>query len=258
MGVRKCPKCGSVWYTALVNCAFCGVEGEEVKGPISPAKLNLAHGGVATAPAKAPEPPPAAELPPPAEVKEAAPVVPDPVPEVKLPTPVEAPPTPAAVPPAEEPKELPRPIDLKPPPPPPPPERKPERKPPPRLVPEVEPTTPPPMIPSATVPLVFGLLGIVSGLLLPALGLVQKDRVVVILALLGWAILVPFAPFAWFAGQRYLDRCRALGFAPDAAARTGKALGRLATFLLIFEFSALAVFVAIQALSGKIVCPLWK
>ncbi|MBI3856441.1 MAG: hypothetical protein HY293_12210, partial [Planctomycetes bacterium] len=68
MGVRKCPKCGSVWYTALVNCAFCGVEGEEVKGPISPAKLNLSHGGVSTAPPPAtpaaeaappPEPPPA-------------------------------------------------------------------------------------------------------------------------------------------------------------------------------------------------------
>lgn len=258
MGVRKCPKCGSVWYTALVNCAFCGVEGEEVKGPISPAKLNLVHGGVSTAPPKAPEPPPPVEVPPPAEVKEAAPVVPDPVPEVKLPTPVEAPPPPSPEPPVEEPKAFPPPIETKPPPPPPLPERKPERKPLPRLVPEVEPTTPPPMVPSATVPLVFGLLGLVSSLLLPTLGMVQKDRVVVILALLGWAILAPFAPFAWFSGQRYLDQCRALGFAPDAAARTGKALGRLATFLLIFEFSALAVFVAIQALSGKIVCPLWK
>src|SRR5688572_3237931 len=50
MGVRKCPKCGSVWYTALPKCAFCGVEGEEVKGPISPAKLNLGKRGVESGP----------------------------------------------------------------------------------------------------------------------------------------------------------------------------------------------------------------
>ena len=115
-----------------------------------------------------------------------------------------------------------------------------------------------PLIPSATVPLVFGVLGLVSSALLPLIGLVQHDRVLVILMLLGWSILAPFAPFAWFAGQRYLDKCRALGFAPGSAAQTGKFLGRLASFLLVFEFSALSVFVAIQALSGKIVCPLWK
>ena len=50
MGVRKCPKCGSVWYTALTKCAFCGVEGDEVKGPISPAKLNLGKRGVESGP----------------------------------------------------------------------------------------------------------------------------------------------------------------------------------------------------------------
>jgi len=50
MAVRKCPKCGSVWYTALTKCAFCGVEGEEVKGPISPAKLNLGKKGVESGP----------------------------------------------------------------------------------------------------------------------------------------------------------------------------------------------------------------
>ena len=69
-----------------------------------------------------------------------------------------------------------------------------------------------------------------------------------------WAV----APFAWFAGQRYADQCRALGFAPASAANTGKILGMLASFLLVFEISAFSVFVAIQALSGKVVCPLWK
>ena len=92
----------------------------------------------------------------------------------------------------------------------------------------------------------------------PLVGMVQRDRVLVILSLLGWSILAPFAPFAWFAGQRYIDPCLALGFGPAASARTGVLLGRLATFVIVFEFSALAIFVAVQALSGKIVCPLWK
>lgn len=260
MSVKKCPKCGSVWYTALVKCAFCGVEGEEVKGPISPAKLNLVHGGVAAGPPKPAEPSPVAELPPPpAEAKAPEPPAPapEPVPEIKLPTPVERPPDPPPAPPPVEPKlkDLPAPIDPKPPAPP----VRPERKLPPRVAqPEVESTTPAPMIPSATVPLVFGVLGLVSSAMLPLIGLVQKDRVLVILMLLAWSILAHFAPSAWFLGQRYLDQCRALGFAPASAAKTGKFLGRLASFLLVLEFSALAVFVAIQALSGKIVCPLWK
>lgn len=249
MGVRKCPKCGSVWYTALVKCAFCGVDGEEVKGPISPAKLNLSHGGVSAGPAPAapPEPKPVdPPTPPPAEVKDP----PAPPMEEK---PDEAPPTPESAPVTAEP------------PPPPPPEPKPvpqqeppARRPPPRLVPEVEPSTPAPLIPSATVPLVFGILGLAACLVLPLVGVFRNDRVLVILVLLGWAILAPFAPSAWFAGQRYLDRCRALGFSPAPAARTGKVLGTLASFVLVFEFSALSVFVAVQALSGKIVCPLWK
>jgi hypothetical protein len=260
MGVRKCPKCGSVWYTALTKCAFCGVDGEEVKGPISPAKLNLAHGSVSAGPPPAPKPveAPPAELPPPPPVEAKAPEPPPPPPppvaEEKPAPKVEAPPPPP--PPPVEVKEPPKPVEL--PPPPPPIKPAPERKLPPRIAPAVEPTAPAPMIPSATVPLVFGLLGLVSSLMLPAIGSVQKDRVLVILMLLGWAILAPFAPFAWLAGQRYLDQCRALGFAPASSAQTGKFLGRLASFLLVFEFSALSVFVAIQALSGKIVCPLWK
>lgn len=241
MAVRKCPKCGSVWYTALVNCAFCGVEGEEVKGPISPAKLNLVHGGVAAAPppaTKPPEPAPAeVPAPPPAEI--AAPP-PPPAPE---PVKAEAPPPP---PPPPKPEPLPE-----------PPPRV-ERKAPPRLAPAVEPTTPAPLIPSATAPLVFGVLGFAACALLPLIGAFRNDRVPVSLALLGWALLAPFAPSAWLAAQRYEDRCRALGFSPAPAAGTGKLLGKLSSFLLVLELSALAVFVAVQALSGKISCPLWK
>ncbi len=238
MAVRKCPKCGSVWYTALTNCAFCGVEGEEVKGPISPAKLNLAHGSVSAGP--------------PPESKEPPPVVP--------------PETPA---PAPEPKEIPAaaaaPARVEVPAPPPAPEKpaplpeaapRPERV---RLVPKVDaPTAPAPRIPSAIVPIVFAGLGIVACAILPLVAALLRDRVTEILALLAFAILSPFAPFAWLAGQRYADQCRALGFAPAAAAHTGKILGMLASFILVFEISALAIFVVVQGLSGKAVCPLWK
>jgi hypothetical protein len=232
MGVRKCPKCGSVWYTELPKCAFCGVEGEEVKGPISPAKLNISHGGVASTPKPAEE--------------SSVVVKPDesPVPaavavEKPAPSPVVPAPEPPPPPPRAEPAPLPPPI-------------RPLAKPAPVA------TAPAPRIPSATVPLVFGALGLAACLLLPGIGAVSHHRVVVILSLLAWSILAPFAPFAWFTGQRYLDQCRSLGFVPAAGAETGKILGKLATFLIVFEFSALAVFVAVQSLSGKIVCPLWK
>jgi len=276
MAVRKCPKCGSVWYTALTKCAFCGVEGEEVKGPISPAKLNLGKKGVESGP------PPGhsasdRDLASSASAKasEDKPAEPD-VAVAELPK-VEVPP-PEPEPPKEVPVDPPKPeptpvkIELPPPPPsfapsggategkpPPPPELvptpRPERI---RTAARIDSQTPAPLIPSATVPLVFGSLGLVAGVLLPLTTLVRHDKVLVTLSLLAWAILAPFAPFAWFTAQRYADRCRALGFSPASAAHTGKLLGMLASFLIVFEFSALAVFVAVQILSGKVVCPLWK
>jgi len=94
--------------------------------------------------------------------------------------------------------------------------------------------------------------------LLPLISVFRHDRVLEILALLGWAILAPFAPFGWFAGQRYADQCRALGFSPATAAQSGKVLGTLATFILVFEVSALAILIVVQGLSGKFSCPLWK
>ena len=288
MGVRKCPKCGSMWYTALPKCAFCGVEGEEVKGPISPAKLNLGKRGVESGPpsghsasdrdlaspssAKASEdisadakvavaeppeakeaPEPAkAEAPPPEPPKEAVPEPPAPRPE---------PPPVRLEPPAPRPEPAP---------PPPRPERHApsfapsrentsEGKPRPaaaRMDPP--PTVPAPRIPSATVPMVFGWLGLIAGVLLPLTMLVRHDKIQVTLALLAWAILAPFAPSAWFSAQRYVDECRSLGFMPAPGAQTGKVLGMLATSLIVLEFSALAIFVAFQILQGKVTCPLWK
>jgi hypothetical protein len=235
-----------VWYTALVSCAFCGVEGEEVKGPVSPAKLNLAHGGVASGPppeSKASEPP-AAPIPPASEPKPAPPAD-------AAPAKVEASAPPAA-------PEKPPPVSEAP---------QPERAAPPRpatgrlaavLPLPSDATAPAPRIPSAVVPLVFAGLGTLACAILPGTAILRHDRVAEILALLSFAVLSPFAPFAWLAGQRYSDRCRALGFAPASAARTGKILGVLASFLLVFEISALSVWIAVQGLSGKVVCPLWK
>jgi hypothetical protein len=255
MAVRKCPKCGSVWYTALVNCAFCGVEGDEVKGPISPAKLNLAHGGVSSGPPAGSkesgvtvqnQPPPPLPEPKEASPAEAAPTRvenPAPPPIPVNPTPI---PEPAPPPIAAKPSPLPEPV------------LRPVRAPALRPVSLPEPAAPAPRIPSAIVPVVFAGLGIVAGAILPLMGVFRHHRIADLLALLGFAILSPFAPFAWFSGQRYADQCRALGFAPASAARTGRILGLLGSFLLVFEISALAILVVVQGLSGKLDCPLWK
>jgi hypothetical protein len=237
-----------VWYTALVRCAFCGVEGEEVQGPISPAKLNLGKRGVESAPSSAAP----AEVPPPAEPPKAEAPAPAPEPPKEIPVdpPKPEPPPKIETPAAEKAPEPPPPV----PPPPPKPER-PALRPAARVDP---PAAPAPRIPSSTVPLVFGVLGLVAGILLPLSTMVRHDKVLVTLSLLAWAILAPFAPFGWMSAQRYVDQCRSLGFVPASEARTGKVLGMLACFLIVFEFSALAVFVAVQILSGKLVCPLWK
>ena len=248
MGVRKCPKCGSVWYTALVNCAFCGIEGEEVKGPISPAKLNLAHGGVTQTPPESKEPLPPA--PPPAPAAEPAPQPSEPkassIAEVpKRSEAPEPPPAPPLVP--EKAARVPQGVHA------------PERSAAPRMLPRMDaPTAPAPRIPSSIVPLVFGVLGLVAGAIPPLIAALLRNRVAEILALLAFAILSPFAPFAWLAAQRYVDQCRLLGFAPASAAQSGKILGMLASFLLVFEISALSVFIVVEGLSGKLSCPLWK
>jgi len=259
MGVRKCPKCGSVWYTALVNCAFCGVEGEEVQGPISPAKLNLGKRGVESGPAPAadaaaPAAPVATVDPSSAPSREGATEGKPPASEAKA----EAPPPPL---PAPEPQKIevpPSKVDEPGPPPPPP---KAERIVPPRpvLAARMEPpSAPAPRIPSAMVPLVFGALGMTAAALLPGTWFVQHNKILTTFAVLAWAILAPFAPFAWLTAQRYADRCRALGFSPASGANTGKLLGMAACFLMIFEFSGLAVFLVVQILAGRVVCPLWK
>ncbi|HVR85098.1 MAG TPA: hypothetical protein VMU54_12350 [Planctomycetota bacterium] len=115
-----------------------------------------------------------------------------------------------------------------------------------------------PQIPSAMVPLVFGILGALACVGLPLLAPLRHDRVLGVLALLSWAVTAPFGPFAWFTGQRYADRCHALGYRPAALAGTGKFLGMLTSFLLTLEFSALSIFIAVHILSGRGPEQLWK
>src|ERR1043166_9686016 len=90
MSVKKCRKCGAVWYTALPNCAFCGIEGEEQ--PISTHTGRLPEAPAPAAQAE-PEEPDAAVA-----VAEAPPVPPTgsdpdptPVPETRMDPPPPAP-----------------------------------------------------------------------------------------------------------------------------------------------------------------------
>jgi hypothetical protein len=272
VGVRKCPKCGSVWYTALPKCAFCGVEGEEIQGPVPPSKLNLGHGGVTTLPNPKDSSPKQGE---PAEAVSPAPLPKSPAlkptPEATDPAAEKLDTLPSAPAPAESGSESPLRSETTDPPLPAPAKKltharsldgpagakaelrveagQEERG---GLAPAA------PQIPSATVPIVFGVLGVLACVGLPLLGELRHDRVLGVLALLGWAVTAPFGPFAWFTGQRYADRCHALGFRPSSLASTGKFLGMVTSFVLTLEFSALAIFIAVQILSGRGPEPVWK
>ena len=101
MSVRKCPKCGAVWHTALLKCAFCGIEGEEqplsthtgrlpeAPAPAAQAEREKEAGAVAVAeatpvpptrtdpePTPVPVPPPEAAIEPPKPPLPPAPGVP--------------------------------------------------------------------------------------------------------------------------------------------------------------------------------------
>jgi hypothetical protein len=233
MLARKCPKCSAVWYTALLKCAFCGIEGveqassthtgrlPEKPAPAAQAMPEPLEAAVAVAeatpvPATSPE---AAKA---AEEKLAAAAEPAPVLETK-PAAAEIVVAPAAGP---EPGLTPLAPG--------------EKRPDPSTLP------PAPRIPSAKVPVIFALLGLAAGALLPVATFLHLNRIADIMALLAVAILVPFAPLAWGLGRRYEDRCIDLGFRPAAPGRTGRLLGMVVTFLLAAEASALAVLSALH------------
>lgn len=115
-------------------------------------------------------------------------------------------------------------------------------------------TSPPaplgPQIPSSTLPFVFSLLGIAACLALPLAVHFQEHRVLGILGPLAAGLLAPFAPFAWLCGLRHESGCRVLNLIPSALARTGHLLGAIATFVLVFNISMIAIIAVILRLSA--------
>lgn len=142
--------------------------------------------------------------------------------------------------PDETPPELPK-VEIPPPPAPKPPEPKTEK---------IEPSPLGPQVPSSTVPFVFSLLGLVACLALPLAVHFEDHRVLGILGPLAAAILSPFAPFAWLAGLRHEQRCGDLNLIPSGLARAGRILGAIATFVLVFNISMLALIAVVLRLSA--------
>jgi hypothetical protein len=233
MLARKCPKCSAVWYTALLKCAFCGIEGVEQASsthtgrlPEKPAPATQAlpeplEAAVAVAEAT-PVPPTSAEAAKAGEEKAAA--VPEPAPVLET--------KPAVAEIVEAPAARPEPGLT--------PLLAGEKRPDPATLP------PAPRVPSAKVPVIFAVLGLAACALLPVLTFLQLNRIAGIMALLAVAALIPFAPLAWGLGRRYEDRCIDLGFRPAASGRTGRLLGMVVTFLMAAEASALAVLSALR------------
>jgi hypothetical protein len=228
MLAKKCPKCSAVWYTALPKCAFCGIEGVDVptsthtgrlpEKPAPAAQPEPEKLAAAVAVAEAtPVPPTSPEAAMAAEQKDVAEPVPAPVVETKP----QPPPVPSLVPLAPA-----------------------LKKPDPSKLP------PAPQVPSSTLPIVFALHGLVACVILPVAAFMHLDRTVSIMAYLAGAILLPFAPLAWFAGRRYEDRCIDLGFQPAGSGRAGRLLGMIVTILISLEGSILAFAAAVRLISA--------
>lgn len=232
MLAKRCPKCNAVWYTELPKCAFCGIEGLEVptsthtgrlpEKPVPAAQPELAKPSADVAVAEATPIPATHSDPEPTPVKLEAPPPPPPPVEAPLPAPVlESKPAPRLVP-----------LDPA------------EKRPDPSTLPAA------PQVPSATLPVVLGLLGLAACALLPVAVFVPLGRILTIMAYLAGAILLPFAPVAWLAGRRYEDRCIDLGFKPAPPGRAGRLLGMAVTILISLEGSVLAFVAAIRLISA--------
>jgi hypothetical protein len=237
MLAKKCPKCSAVWYTALPKCAFCGIEGVDVptsthtgrlpEKPAPAVQLEPEKKESATAVAEAtPVPATSSDAAPPVTAQaEKTPVEPLP------PPPAPATPAPAAeAPPAPKPALEALPVEL--------------QRPDPKTLP------PAPQVPSARVPVVCGLLGLAAAALLPVATLVQLPRILAIVVTLVGGALLPFAPFAWWIGQRYEERCIDLKFRPASLGRAGRLLGTAVTFALALEGAAAAFLAAVVHLNA--------
>lgn len=115
---------------------------------------------------------------------------------------------------------------------------------------KIEPRPLGPQVPSSTVPFVFSLLGLVACLALPLAVHFEDHRVLGILGPLAAGILAPFAPFAWLAGLRHEQRCLDLNLIPSGLARAGRILGAIATFVLVFNITMLALIAVVLRLSA--------
>ncbi len=234
--IKKCPKCGSIWYSALPKCAFCGEDGVEQEMAILTGKV---HGERAIE--AAPKPAPAV-----VEVSEVAVAEATPVPPTRADVPApEA--TPAAAEAGQRKTEPITVLNQEA-----PPQTKTEPVP---LVKEARPgapLAPAPHLPSSTVPFAFGWIGVAAFLLLLACVYAEENRLVGTVGYIAFALLAPFAPFAWFLGQRYADACDELGCAPALQARLGRILGIIGTFVLIFQAAVAALLVAVLRIAQKL------
>ncbi len=83
-----------------------------------------------------------------------------------------------------------------------------------------------PQAPSGALPLVFGILSIIT-----PCGLVC-------------------APVAWITGHLYENRCRAMGVEPDGAGKAGKVIGIVMTVLLLIGACGFGFFAVLASAGG--------
>jgi len=85
-----------------------------------------------------------------------------------------------------------------------------------------------PQAPSGALPLVFGILSIVT-----PCGIVC-------------------APVAWITGHLYENRCRAMGVEPDGAGKAGKVIGIVMTVLLLIGACGFGFFAVLASAGGAV------
>lgn len=100
-------------------------------------------------------------------------------------------------------------------------------------------------------PYLLGTVAVFACGVLPAAVQGEGSRTLAFVGLLLSAACALLAPVAWYATRRFEARCRSLGRTPPPAARVGKVLGILGTFLTVFEVVAFAILVLTLGGPGK-------
>jgi len=258
MSLKRCVKCGSQWSSALPRCAFCGGEPQEVEVPKVVVKLQserAAEKAIEAELAAASEPETPVEAPahePPEQASGAPEPLNDaPPPEAETRSGPEAEPEPEPGPgPEPEPEPEPEPA--------PPPVREPEpvakKVPPP-------PPKPVPAEPSAKLPLIFSFAALVGCAALPATVRFDSAKVLGagldVIALIAAALLAPLAPAAWVLGTR-CEHARGEKNLSTFGARLARRIGAVLTAALALEFAALAGFLALARIFGRLDGPFFS